>query len=380
MRVVLQRVTRAEVRVDGAVVGAIEGGFLALAGVAKDDEPSDAEWIAAKIAGLRVFPDEARKMNRSIVEAGGSVLLVSQFTLHADAAKGRRPSFEKAARPELAVPLLDHLARAIQAAGVKLATGRFGATMEVELVNDGPVTILLDSEDGRRRGEGDTERVSFRRRLHLAGFESPFLEEPLVLASASERRRDLLLDLGIPFIVESADVDESAHVPSDPHELVRTLAERKARAVADRRERGIVLGADTVVVREGRIYGKPADAEEAERMLRELAGRTHLVYTGICVVDAASGVARGDVVVTSVRFHAATDGEIRRYVETREPFGKAGAYAIQGHGALLVASIDGDYSNVVGLPVGATLDVLATFFAEEEGGARGEASVPRAAS
>lgn len=365
MRVVLQRVSRAGVRVEGDVVGEIGAGFLALAGVAHDDEPSDADWMSQKILGLRVFADESGKMNRSILETGGAVLLVSQFTLHADAARGRRPSFEKAARPERAVPLLDRLARSIEQAGVRLASGRFGAMMDVELVNEGPVTILLDSEEARRRRPDVVgEKISFERRLHLAGPDSPFHGDPLILASASERRRDLLLDLGLPFIIDAAEIDESHDVPEDPERLVATLAERKARAVAERRGRGLVLGADTIVVREGRVFGKPADAADARRMLRELAGREHFVYSGVCVVDAASGASRADIVVTRVLFHEATDDEICRYVETGEPFGKAGAYAIQGHGALLVSRIEGDYSNVVGLPIGCTLDLLSMFFRE----------------
>lgn len=393
MRVVLQRVRRSTVRVDNETVGAVDGGFLALVGVAKDDGEEDADWIAKKILGLRVFADDAGKMNRSITETGGGVLLVSQFTLFADAAKGRRPSFEKAARPELAVPLLDRVARAITAAGVPLATGRFGAMMDVELLNDGPVTILLDSEDARRKAdEGAAGSLSdaaavlvgeipprFSRRLDLAGESSPFRVEPLVLASASPRRRDLLESLGIPFVVDAADIDETADVPKDPTRCVETLAERKARAVAARRERGLILAADTIVVQGDVIYNKPDDDEHAFRMLRALAGRDHFVYTGVCVMDAGSGVARTTTVVTRVRFHDATDDELRGYIATGEPFGKAGAYAIQGHGSLLVAAIDGDYTNVVGLPIGATLDLLATFFEPASAAARGGGAIASSA-
>jgi septum formation protein len=119
------------------------------------------------------------------------------------------------------------------------------------------------------------------------------------------------------------------------------------------------LGADTIVVREGRIYGKPVDRKDAARMLEELAGREHLVYTGVCIVDATGGPARLRTVVTRVRLHDLTKDEIQRYVDSGEPMGKAGAYAIQGRGRLLVAGIEGDYSNVVGLPLGATLDLIA---------------------
>jgi D-tyrosyl-tRNA(Tyr) deacylase len=183
MRAVLQRVTRAEVRVGAERVARIERGLLAYVGVAASDTAADAEWLARKVAELRLFPTaEAprprplsqgskeeprtgapspptlppegegsrtpageRSMERSVVEAGGAVLLVSQFTLLADTRRGRRPSFTAAARPELAVPLLDALASALRSRGIKVATGRFGAHMQVECVNDGPVTIVLDS-------------------------------------------------------------------------------------------------------------------------------------------------------------------------------------------------------------------------------------------
>ncbi|HET9887102.1 MAG TPA: D-aminoacyl-tRNA deacylase, partial [bacterium] len=140
MRALIQRVSRASVEVEDAICGEIGPGLLVLAGVAKGDTEADAEWLGKKIAHLRIFRDGEKKMNRSIVETGGAVLLVSQFTLHGDARKGRRPSFEKAAPPEIAVPLLDALQRTIEGEGVAVQTGKFGAMMNVELVNDGPVT------------------------------------------------------------------------------------------------------------------------------------------------------------------------------------------------------------------------------------------------
>jgi MAF protein/D-tyrosyl-tRNA(Tyr) deacylase len=361
MRALLQRVTRASVRVDGSTIGAIGPGILALAGVAKDDSEADADWIGRKIALLRIFPDEERRMNRSVVDAGGAVLLVSQFTLHADARKGRRPSFEKVAGPELAVPLLDRLRLAIEREGVHVESGRFGAMMDVELVNDGPVTIFLDSEESRAEPaqSSDATRVRFSARRALVAPGSPLFARPLTLASASERRRDLLEELGLPFVIDASDADEENDVPSDPERHVLVLAERKARAVAARRAEGLVLGADTIVVLDARILGKPRDAADAFAMLRSLAGREHMVWSGVCVLDAASGAARARAAATRVRFHAATDDELREYVESGEPFGKAGAYAIQGTGRFLVAGIEGDYTNVVGLPIGVTLDLLA---------------------
>lgn len=140
MRAVLQRVARAAVRVDGAEVGAIGPGLLVLLAVAPGDTEATADWMADRIAGLRVFADAEGRMNRSVREVGGGILVVSQFTLYADTRSGRRPSFTGAARPERAEPLYRRVADALEA-----ARGRFGAHMELELVNDGPVTLILDS-------------------------------------------------------------------------------------------------------------------------------------------------------------------------------------------------------------------------------------------
>jgi D-aminoacyl-tRNA deacylase len=147
MRVVLQRVRRARVTVDGEEVGAIGVGLLVLLGIRQGDTIDDARKLADKVVGLRIFADEEGKMNRSVQEAAGGVLVVSQFTLHGDTRKGRRPSFIDAARPEMAVPLYEAFSNAVRALGVPVATGRFGAMMQVELVNDGPVTLILDQPD-----------------------------------------------------------------------------------------------------------------------------------------------------------------------------------------------------------------------------------------
>ena len=146
MRAVVQRCSRASVTVDGEVVGRIGRGLVVLVGVSVRDTDTDASWLAEKVRGLRVFPDAEANMNRSLEDVGGAVLVVSQFTLHGDARRGRRPSFVDAARPEVAEPLVRRVADALREAGVEVAEGRFGAMMDVELVNDGPVTILLDSE------------------------------------------------------------------------------------------------------------------------------------------------------------------------------------------------------------------------------------------
>lgn len=146
MKALLQRVSEASVRVDGRVVGAIGPGLLILLGVEAGDGEAEAELLARKIAGLRIFADEAGKMNRSVREIGGKALVVSQFTLLADARKGNRPSFTAAAAPALAETLYETFCRRLEEQGVAVETGRFAARMAVGLVNDGPVTIWLDSE------------------------------------------------------------------------------------------------------------------------------------------------------------------------------------------------------------------------------------------
>ena len=147
MRIVLQRVSRASVSIDGKIVGQIGGGFLVLAGIGQDDTEQDYKFIADKIVNLRVFEDEDGKMNRSLLETGGSLLVVSQFTLFADCRKGRRPSFINAAPPEKASADFDKFLTLLKQYQIKVESGVFGAMMDVELVNDGPVTIILDSRE-----------------------------------------------------------------------------------------------------------------------------------------------------------------------------------------------------------------------------------------
>jgi D-tyrosyl-tRNA(Tyr) deacylase len=146
MRVVLQRVSRASVTIAGRVAGAIGPGFCLLVGFSHADTPAQVDWMAGKIAGLRLFSDPDGKMNLGLAEVRGMVLVVSQFTLYGDASKGRRPSFVDAARPEAAVPLYAAFVTALRARGLGVETGEFGATMEVELVNDGPVTLILERQ------------------------------------------------------------------------------------------------------------------------------------------------------------------------------------------------------------------------------------------
>jgi len=146
MRAVLQRVTKADVAVDDEVIGAIGPGLVVLLGVGQNDTEADADYLAEKIVNLRIFEDESGKLNRSLLDCGHSMLVVSQFTLWADCRKGRRPSFSWAAPPETADRLYEYFIRKIKQTGVSVATGRFQAMMLVSLVNDGPVTIALDSE------------------------------------------------------------------------------------------------------------------------------------------------------------------------------------------------------------------------------------------
>ena len=145
MRIVLQRVKRAHVDVAGETVGSIGPGLLLLVGITHADTRADADFLAAKVVQLRIFPDDARHMNRSLLDTGGELLVVSQFTLYGDCRKGRRPSFDRAAPPELARELYEYFVQRLALSNVHVATGVFQAEMEVHLVNDGPVTFVLDS-------------------------------------------------------------------------------------------------------------------------------------------------------------------------------------------------------------------------------------------
>jgi len=147
MRAVIQRVSQASVRVDGEVVGQIGRGFLVLLGITHSDGEAEALWLAKKIAGLRLFEDADGKMNLGLAEVGGAVLAVSQFTLYGDARKGRRPSFVEAARPEQAQPLYERFCEALRGVGVEVAQGIFQAHMQVALVNDGPVTLVVETQN-----------------------------------------------------------------------------------------------------------------------------------------------------------------------------------------------------------------------------------------
>lgn len=146
MKVVVQRSKQASVTIDGEVAGAIDHGLVLLVGITHEDTEEDIRWMADKVAGLRIFEDENEKMNFSVVDVGGQILSISQFTLYGDSRKGRRPNFMAAARPEHAEPLYDRFNELLRSAGLVVETGRFGAMMDVALVNSGPVTLILDSK------------------------------------------------------------------------------------------------------------------------------------------------------------------------------------------------------------------------------------------
>jgi septum formation protein len=183
----------------------------------------------------------------------------------------------------------------------------------------------------------------------------------LVLASSSPRRRELLGYFGIAFTVKVPDVDESVLPKEDPVSHVRRLAQAKAAKVAQEEKEGLVVGADTVVVLDGEIIGKPGDREDAIRMLAALAGRTHRVYSGVAVIDLPSGATKAFVICSRVTMAPIAESEIRRYVDGGEPLDKAGAYAVQGEGKQYVTEVRGSFTNVVGLPLQALHRLLCHF-------------------
>lgn len=173
----------------------------------------------------------------------------------------------------------------------------------------------------------------------------------LILASASPRRKFLLSQLGIDFTVEPSTDEENIDYSLPPHILAVSLAENKAKNVASRHDSSLVLGADTIVVIDGRILGKPTDSEQAMEILSLLSGRWHFVYTGLAIIDTETGRIIKDYEQSRVKFKNLTAREIKNYISTGEPFDKAGAYGIQGKGSLLVEKIEGCYYNIVGLPL-----------------------------
>jgi septum formation protein len=190
-------------------------------------------------------------------------------------------------------------------------------------------------------------------------------ETVLILASSSPRRQELIRSLGLPVRIIPSDADENVGGHLRPWEIVETLAARKAAAVADslpaEERKGVVVGSDTIVVLDGRVLGKPKDEAEAGGMLAMLQGRDHEVYSGVALIDAASGRTLTSHRMTRVWMKRLDAERIRRYIETGEPMDKAGSYAIQGIGATIVERIEGDYFNVVGFPLSLVADMLEQF-------------------
>lgn len=183
------------------------------------------------------------------------------------------------------------------------------------------------------------------------------IKKKVILASGSPRRRELLTEAGIPFVIDVSDVDEN--VEGLPVEMVAILAERKARAVAEKYSEGLVIGADTLVALGDRALGKPEDDDDARRMLRSLSGHTHDVLTGVCVIDAETGKTLVTTVRSGVVFRETTDEEIEDYLATGEHKDKAGAYAIQGLGGRFVEGFEGSRTNIIGLPMEELTEMLA---------------------
>jgi septum formation protein len=177
------------------------------------------------------------------------------------------------------------------------------------------------------------------------------MTKPVVLASSSPRRRELLEKAGLEFSIDPSETEEKLDGSPEPEELARSISLMKARSAARRHPDSIVIAADTLGVLNGKVLGKPADADHARLMLKQMSGKCHEVLTGFTIIDSGSGKMVSRVVRTKVYFKELSNGQIDKYVETGEPLDKAGAYAIQGLGAALVEKIDGDYFNVVGLPV-----------------------------
>lgn len=181
---------------------------------------------------------------------------------------------------------------------------------------------------------------------------------PIILASASPRRAQLLRQIGLPFVVRASTICEEIGIPSDPIEHVLELSRRKAEDVAAQVQTGLILGVDTIVVLNSAILGKPSSPEEAKRMLRRLSGRTHDVFSGLTLIRAEDSQMRSDFSRTEVKMHRLSEEEIEAYIATGEPLDKAGAYGIQGRAAPFIEEIHGCYYNVVGLPLAKLTQML----------------------
>lgn len=185
--------------------------------------------------------------------------------------------------------------------------------------------------------------------------------QSIILASSSPRRQEMLRNLGLDFIIHPSGTDESVDDGLKPEIIVELLAERKAADVAAHYQEGLVIGSDTIVVLEGKVLGKPKDEQDAFSMLSSLQGTSHSVFSGLAIIDAETGKRKTGYIETKVTMREVSSDEIRRYIATREPMDKAGAYAIQGLGSIFIEGIIGDYFSVVGLPVRLMADYLEQF-------------------
>jgi len=183
----------------------------------------------------------------------------------------------------------------------------------------------------------------------------------IILASASPRRKELLQRIGLKFKVDPSNYEENISSELEPHELAQSLSLEKAKLVAEKHMNALVIAADTFIVFEGKILGKPRTETEAKEMLETISGRQHSVITGFTIIDAASNKALSKAVETKVYIRKLSSNEIDAYVESKEPLDKAGAYAIQGLGSVIVEKIEGDYFNVIGLPLSALAETLKEF-------------------
>lgn len=183
----------------------------------------------------------------------------------------------------------------------------------------------------------------------------------IILASASPRRKEILEKTGLKFLVDAGSYEEDMGLPMEPHNLARFLSKEKAKAVAVKHKNALIIAADTIVILKGEVLGKPHTAEESMRMLSMLNGRTHSVITGFTVIDTGSNKKISRSVETRVTFSKLTEDEIKAYVKSGEPLDKAGAYGVQGLGAVIVKRIEGDYFNVMGLPISCLTEALKKF-------------------
>ena len=208
--------------------------------------------------------------------------------------------------------------------------------------------------------EPDSARIRLvgRRKGFVPSDHETYRSVPLVLASESRSKIDILRQLGLRFVVDPADIDERSFIRDTPESMVCDLAESKARAVLPRHPGTLIIGADTVVIDANGIIGKPIDKMDARGILKRLAGSSHKVITGLVAIDGLSNSMVRKVATSVVKFRELSDLTIERYVYTGEPIGKAGGYGLQGIGALLIEKIEGEYTNVMGLPVQTFVDVL----------------------